>query len=288
MKVYISNYLSRSISILNYSNFELERDIKLDENIYPHNFCIDEEKKLAYIPSSLDGELYVLDLSKGKIVDDISIGGNLTNIALCKDELYIANEDSNSIYILDAKTLNPIGLIGVDNMPHGFDLDCTNNRLYVACINSIICIDTLNKCICKKIDTDFKAWHIKLDRNKQEIYTSTLDGKLVVIDEGSLKISKIIDEFLLPVQICFNYEAKKVYVADMGHKKVIILNYDTGEILDFIDIDGDPQGIQISDDYKLLFISDTKNNLIKVYNTLDNTLIKNIEVGKEPTTIFCM
>ena len=74
----------------------------------------------------------------------------------------------------------------------------------------------------------------------------------------------------------------------MGYKKVMILDYDTGKVLDYINIDGDPQGIQISNDYKLLFISDTKNNLIKVYNTSDNTLIKNIEVGKEPTTILCM
>ena len=212
----------------------------------------------------------------------------MTNIALCNDELFISNEDSNSIYILDVKTSNPIGVIGVDNMPHGFDIDSINNRLYVACINSIICIDTISKSICKKIDTDFKSWHVKLDRNKKEIYTSTLDGKVVVIDEESLKIIKIIDEFLLPVQICFNYEAKKIYVADMGYKKVMILDYDTGEVLDYINIDGDPQGIQISNDYKLLFISDTKNNLIKVYNTSDNTLIKNIGVGKEPTTILCM
>ena len=288
MKVYVSNYLSRSISILDYSTLEFERDIKLDENIYPHNFCIDNRQQLAYIPSSLDGELYVLDLSIGKIIDNISIGGKLTNIALCNDELFISNEDSNSIYILDVKTSNPIGVIGVDNMPHGFDIDSINNRLYVACINSIICIDTISKSICKKIDTDFKSWHIKLDRNKKEIYTSTLDGKVVVIDEESLKIIKIIDEFLLPVQICFNYEAKKIYVADMGYKKVMILDYDTGEVLDYINIDGDPQGIQISNDYKLLFISDTKNNLIKVYNTSDNTLIKNIEVGKEPTTVLCM
>lgn len=54
----------------------------------------------------------------------------------------------------------------------------------------------------------------------------------------------------------------------------MILDYDTGKVLDYINIDGDPQGIQISNDYKLLFISDTKNNLIKVYNTSDNTLIK--------------
>lgn len=288
MKVYISNYLSRSISILDYSTLEFEREIKLDENIYPHNFCIDKRKQLVYIPSSLDGHLYVLDLYSGKFVDDISIGGNLTNILLFGDELFISNEDSNSIYVLDAKTLNPIGIIGVDNMPHEFDIDYINNRLYVACINSIICIDTVNKSICKKIDTDFKAWHIKLDKNKKEIYTSTIDGKVVVIDEKSLKITKIIDKFLLPVQICFNYEAKKIYVTDMSNKKVVILDYDTGEILDYINIVGEPQGIYITDDYKLLFISDTKNNLIKIYDTLDNNLIKDIKVGKEPTTILCM
>jgi len=288
LKVYISNYLSRSISIIDYSTLELEMNVQLDENIYPHNFCIDKIQQLAYIPSSLDGELYVLDLSTGKIIDDISIGGKLSNIALCNEELFISNEDSNSIYVLDLKTLNPIGIIGVDNMPHGFDIDYINNKLYVACIDSIICIDTISKMICKKIDIDFKAMHVKLDRNKNEIYTSTLDGKVLIIDEENLKIKKIIDKFLVPVEICFNYKSKQIYVADMGHKKVIVLDYDTGEILDYINIDGNPQGLQISNDYKLLFISDTKNNLIKIYNTLDNILLKDIKVGKEPTTIICM
>ena len=288
MKVYISNYLSRSISIIDYSTLELEMNVQLDENIYPHNFCIDKIQQLAYIPSSLDGELYVLDLSTGKIIDDISIGGKLSNIALCNEELFISNEDSNSIYVLDLKTLNPIGIIGVDNMPHGFDIDYINNKLYVACIDSIICIDTISKMICKKIDIDFKAMHVKLDRNKNEIYTSTLDGKVLIIDEENLKIKKIIDKFLVPVEICFNYKSKQIYVADMGHKKVIVLDYDTGEILDYINIDGNPQGLQISNDYKLLFISDTKNNLIKIYNTLDNILLKDIKVGNEPTTIICM
>ena len=75
-------------------------------------------------------------------------------------------------------------------MPHGFDIDYINNKLYVACIDSIICIDTISKMICKKIDIDFKAMHVKLDRNKNEIYTSTLDGKVLIIDEENLKIKK--------------------------------------------------------------------------------------------------
>lgn len=288
MKVYISNYLSRSISILDYQSFELEREIKLDEDIYPHNFCIDKTKNLAYIPSSHGGEVYVLDLDTGKIIDDISIGGKLTNIALYNDELFITNEDSNSIYVLDANTLNPVAVIGTENMPHGFDIDPINNRLYVACVNSIVCIDIINKCIYKQVNTSFKPWHIKIDKAKREIYISTLDGKVVVVNEETLEIIKSIDEFLVPIQICFNYENKKIYVADMVYKEVIILDYETSEVLDYINIDGIPQGLQISKDYKLLFVSDTKTNSVKIYNTLDNSLIKNIHVGKEPTTILCV
>lgn len=288
MKVYISNYLSRSISILDYPNFELEREIKLDEDIYPHSFCIDKVKNLAYIPSSHGGEVYVLDLNIGKIIDDISIGGKLTNIALYNDELFITNEDSNSIYVLDANTLNPIAVIGIENMPHGFDIDPVNNRLYVACVNSIVCIDIINKCIDNQVYTSFKPWHIKIDKEKREIYTSTLDGKVVVLNEDTLEVIKSIETFLAPVQICFNYDNKKIYVADMEHKEVIILDYETSEVLECIKIDGNPQGLQISKDYNLLFVSDTKTNSIKIYNTLDNSLMKNIHVGKEPTTILCV
>ena len=111
---------------------------------------------------------------------------------------------------------------------------------------------------------------------------------MVVVNEETLEIIKSIDEFLVPIQICFNYENKKIYVADMVYKEVIRLDYETSEVLDSINIDGIPQGLQISKDYKLLFVSDTKTNSVKIYNTLDNSLIKNIHVGKEPTTILCV
>ena len=48
-------------------------------------------------------------------------------------------------------------------------------------------------------------------REKREIYISTLDGKVVIVNEETLEIIKSIDEFLVPIQICFNYENKKIY-----------------------------------------------------------------------------
>lgn len=288
MKVYISNYLSKSISILDYSTLELEKEILLEENIHPHHFCIDKKQNIIYIPSAINGILYVVDMETDKIIDTVSIGGNLSQIVRCNDELFISNEDSNSIYVLDKNTLNPVGIIGVDNMPHGFDFDSETNKLYVPCINSILCIDVLNKYIDKKVDIDFKAWHIEIDKKRKEIYTSTLDGKLVILDTNDMSIIKVLDEFLLPIEICFNYSSRKIYITDLGYKNIRILDYDTGRYLGSIDVDGNPQGLEISKDEKFLFVSDTQKNSIKVYSTNNNQLVKEIKVGKEPTTIVCM
>ena len=85
MKVYISNYLSKSISIIDYDTLTLDREIKLDENIYPHHFCIDKEQNKMYLPSSSNGDLYVLDMTNEKIIDSTSIGGSLSQIALYED-----------------------------------------------------------------------------------------------------------------------------------------------------------------------------------------------------------
>ena len=141
MKIYISNYLSHSISIINYETLETEREIILNNNIYPHHFCVDKEENKIFIPSLINGTLYAVDIISGKILDSISVGGSLSQIFIHEDELFVSNEDTNSIYIINKYTLEPVTMISVDDMPHGFSYHEKNKRLYVPCINSIVCID---------------------------------------------------------------------------------------------------------------------------------------------------
>lgn len=285
MKLYTSNYLSQSLSIIDYQTLKLEKEINLGPDIYPHHFCIEKDKNIMYIPSSFDGVLYVLDIEKGKIIDSVSIGGNLSQVSLCKNELFIANEDSNSIYVLNKDNLEPIGVISVDNMPHGFAYDKVNNKLYVPCIDSILCIDIEKKVVERKVDLDYKAWHIKIDKYKDIIYTSTLDGKIIILDKKNLNIIDTIGNFLIPVEICVNYKKEYIYIADLGYKAIKILDYKTHKEIGCIKVNGNPQGLELSNDSKFLFLTDTFNNSVKVYGTDKNEIIDEIKVGKEPTTI---
>ena len=238
MKIYISNYLSHSISIINYETLETEREIVLNNNIYPHHFCVDEQEKKIFIPSLINGTLYAVDIISGKILDSISVGGSLSQIFMHEDELFVSNEDTNSIYIINKYTLEAISMISVDDMPHGLGYDQKNNKLYVPCINSIICIDIENKIIYKKIDTDFKAWHLEVDEKKKEIYVSTLDGKLVILKEDDLEIINTFYELLLPAQIRFNYIDERVYISDLGYNQIKILDYRLGKYIGKIKVNG--------------------------------------------------
>jgi len=288
LKVYISNYLSRSISIMDYYTFKVEKEIFLEDTICPHHFCVDKEKDLIYIPSSSDGIIYILDINTNKILDTVSAGGDLTQIVLCNDELYIANEDSNSIYILDREDRTPVGVINLHNTPHGLEFDNESNKLYISCIKSIVCIDVLDKSIDKQIDIESKAWHLKINKENNEIYVSTLDGKVLILDLESFEVKNTISYFLLPVEIRFNHKYKKVYISDLGYNTIRILDIDNGKYIGKINVDGTPQGLELSKDENFLFVSDTQNNCIKIYNCITNQFVKDIKVGKEPTTIVCV
>lgn len=280
MRVYISNYLSETISILDYNSFEFIKNINLGENINPKNFCV--FKDYIYIHSESDGFLYLLDLTKNKIVDSIFIGRFIKKFFIYNKEIFIINEDVNSIYIIDAYHLSPIGVIGIDDMPH--DLDIYNNILYLTCRNSIIEIDINTKNIIKNSKFNFKPWSIKFDKIKKEIYTCTLDGKIIILDE-QLNIKTIKKECMIPIEFEISYIYKKIYIVDLKSNSILILDYDTKDIIKKIECDGYLQGMKLSNDFKYLFISDTKNDLVKMYDCKDDCLINEVNSGKEPTTI---
>lgn len=149
MNIYIFNFLSRNISIIDEKSLEVVDEIYLNENIYPHNFYA--YNGILYISNSYDGYLYLLDLKDKKIKDSVAVGTNIKNIKIHNEEIFIINEDANSIYILNLENLSPICVISVNNNPYDFDI--VGEKLFVKGNNSIIIIDIKEKNIVGEIKT---------------------------------------------------------------------------------------------------------------------------------------
>lgn len=287
LRVYVSNFLGKSISIIDGQTLIEEDRICLDENVYPHHFCIDAKEENIYIPSCLNGILYIVGIKDRAIKDSVSVGGNLIQVVLRKEELFIANEDSNCIYMLNTKTLEPIGIISVDNMPHGMVLDENLCNLYVPCVNCLIVIDVISKNIVKKIKLGFEPWHLKVDEYKNIIYVVTKCGKILIISRLNFEILGILNYFKLPIEISINYLKNEIYITDFCDKSINIIDSKEYKIIEKIRICGNPLGIDISKDKKILFISDIEENKIKVIDIEKRAIFKEIKVDKEPTTIIC-
>lgn len=287
MKIYVSNFGSNNISVIN-ENLEVEDKIYLDDNMYVHHFCIDEKDERIYIPSGINGILYVVRINDKSIIDSISIGGNLSQVVMNgNEELYIANEDSNSIYIVDVKNNYPRGLVCVDSMPHGIIIDEEQKKLYVPCLDSLVVIDIITKRIAKNIKLNMAPWHLNINKEENIIYIVAKNGSIILVDRFTFEILNILSGFKFPVEISINYLKKEMYVTDFCNKSIEVLNYKINEHIKSIDIQGRPLGMDISKDQSKLFVSDVKNDRIMVFETSSLKLIKNIDVDKEPTTIIC-
>jgi len=287
LKIYVSNFGSNNISVIN-GNLEVEDKICLDDNMYVHHFCIDEKDERIYIPSGINGILYVVRINNKSIIDSISIGGNLSQVVMNgNEELYIANEDSNSIYIVDVKNNYPMGLICVDSMPHGIIIDEEQKKLYVPCLDSLVVIDIITKRIEKNIKLNMAPWHLNINKEENIIYIVAKNGSIILVDRFTFEILNVLSGFKFPVEISINYLKKEMYVTDFCNKSIEVLNYKINEHIKSIDIEGRPLGMDISKDQSKLFVSDVKNDRIMVFETSSLELIKNIDVDKEPTTIIC-
>lgn len=137
--------------MLRFDNLKFIKELNSKTN----DFCVDN--KFLYFISSVDGNLYVVDLEKNKIIDNVCSGGNFRNVLIYKDEIFMINENSNSIYILDKKTLNPIFLINLENIINLITIK--NKNLYAVCEEDIVLINLENKEITNKI----KIYHKSLN-----------------------------------------------------------------------------------------------------------------------------
>ena len=128
-------------------------------------------------------------------------------------------------------------------------------------------------------------------RDKLLIVTNSFDDTASVfrLQGGSAASSvKVIPTGKRPTEVCVSPDGKRAYVSNVTDATVTVLDLDALTAVGTIIIPGlkQPDGCAVSMDSKKLYLADQAGDRVFVIATANNTVLKQVDAGKEPRRIL--
>ena len=159
-------------------------------------------------------------------------------------KVYVANEYSNTVSVLDTETDMVKSSIKVGIFPYGIDINPLNNRVYVTNRGS----------------------------NTVSVIDGSINTKLADIAVGKS-----------PVGVVVNPSANWIYVTNLNDGTVSVIDGITNGVIDTISVGKTPYGIEVNPLFNKIYVADIIKNTISVIDGETNKISANISVGKRPT-----
>ena len=203
-------------------------------------------------------------------------------------KVYVANEYSNTVSVLDTETDKIQDRINVGVFPYGIDTNPLNNRVYVTNrgSNTISVIDGSVNSKLVDITVGKSPVGIAVNPSANWIYVTNLDeGTVSVIDGITNKVIDTISVAQTPYGIAVNPLSNKIYVGDIIGNTVSVIDGETNKISANISVGKKPTGlaIDITEGSNKLYVANHDSDSVSVIDTITNNVIDNISsVGDSP------
>jgi YVTN family beta-propeller protein len=199
-------------------------------------------------------------------------------------KVYVANEYSNTVSVIDTETDKVQNRINVDVFPYGIDTNPLNNRVYVTNkgSNTVSVIDGSIDTKLLDISVGKSPVGVAVNPSANWIYVTNLeDGTLSIIDGISNEVIKTLSVGKIPYGIAVNPLSNKIYVTDIDLNTVSIIDGETNNITAKISVGKRPTGlaIDITEGNNRLYVANHDSDSISVIDTLTNNVIDNITSG---------
>ena len=159
-----------------------------------------------------------------------------------KDRIFVTNEKSNNISVIDAETLNVEHTIDVGDRPRGIGLSPDSSELYIAISE---------------------------------------ENKIVVLDPNSLKILRDFEAGSDPETFGVHPNGN-IYISNEDDAKASVFDPKTGKQLAEIKVGLEPEGVAVSPDGKRVIVTSESTNMLHVIKAPENVIESNILIGSRP------
>jgi YVTN family beta-propeller protein len=190
-----------------------------------------------------------------------------TSIAACASEpggprLYVTNEISGDISVVDLRSSSVIATIPVGKRPRGVRVSPDGTTLYVALSGSPIAGPGVDEDTLPPPDRRF-------------------DG-IGVIDVRSGKLLRTIAAGTDPEQLAVTTNGARLFVANEDAGEVSVVDVAAGNIVRRIPVGGEPEGVDLSPDGRWVYVTSEEDNQVAVIDTESLAVVAMLPVGARP------
>ena len=202
------------------------------------------------------------------------------------NKLYVANQFSNSVTVIDGNTNNIESTIQVDNFPYDLEVNSYNNRIYVTNrgSNTVSVIDGSTNQRLSNINVGESPVGISIDPSENIIYVTNLgkNSSLSIIDGISNKVTGTVELNGIFYGIAVNPLTKTIYLSNINNHTISVLDGTTKNVINHIPVEYIPTGLNINYKSDLIYVTNYGSNSISVINGKTNKVNSTIEVGQNP------
>jgi YVTN family beta-propeller protein len=268
-KVYVANFESSTISVINGSDDKVISQIKTAKE-GPWQVVVNTDTNMIYVHTSEDYGLTIIDGALDRIISNITdVGSTLTSSDAPVLTVGVS-EGTNRVYV----TQFPNTFIQIDGKSNMVANSTTMEEL-------LIPVDGMSPTVLQTPWEDDRlfAFHNTVFPNYL-LYVIDITSNTTGIF-GTITNTIPLDH--PPLAISINPNNDLVYAVNSYNNTVSVIDPYVGISIEDIKVGDYPYGIAIDSSANLIYVSNRNDDTVSVINGTDNKLITNIPVGKMPT-----
>jgi len=202
--------------------------------------------------------------------------------------VYVANESSNSVTVIDALTFKVIGTVDTKNhSTHDLSLSRDGKMLFATNLASgrLSVIDTEALETIASIATGNRCHVVTLTNDNRHAWVANIgENNISIVDTATYRILGTIPVGKGPTGLTFSRDGRFAYVSNQGDKAVQVIETASHRIIRTIPVAGNPHFLVLGPDGRI-WGTNTGSNDIYVIDPSTQEKIATFEVGPTPQQI---
>jgi YVTN family beta-propeller protein len=202
--------------------------------------------------------------------------------------VYVANESSNSVTVIDAETLNIMATIDARNhATHDLALSRDGRVLLATNLapGRLSVIDTTAMETVASVYTGARAHVVAYTNDERQAWVANIaEDNVSILDVSTLRIVGTLPTGKGPTGLVFSRDGRYAYVSNLGDKTVAVVDTVTHAVLKHIPVGTNPHFLTIGPDGRV-WGCNTGSNDIYVIDPATQQVVASFQVGPSPQQI---